>query len=130
MGQTARLIEPCTSTTSSLPARVWRVSMFCVTTARTWPPRSSAASARWPSFGSASSSAWMRPPYQRQTRSGSRRKASIEATSKGSTSAQSPVADLKSGIPLSVLMPAPVSTTHEPWSTINAASASADTVRV
>ena len=56
----------------------------------------------------------MRGPYQRQTRSGSRRNASIEATSNGSTSAQSPAAERKSGMPLSVLIPAPVRTTAGP----------------
>ena len=53
----------------------------------------------------------IRGPYQRQTRSGSRRNASIEATSNGSTSVQIPLAERKSGIPLSVDIPAPVSTT-------------------
>ena len=49
-------IDPCTSTTSSLPARLWSVSMFCVTTAWTRPLRSSSASARCAAFGSASRS--------------------------------------------------------------------------
>ena len=39
-------------------------------------------------------------------------KAWIEATSSGSTSAQIPVGERKSGMPLSVEMPAPVSTTQ------------------
>ena len=64
----------------------------------------------------------MRGPYQRQTRSGSRRKASIEATSIESTSAHSPLDERKSGMPLSVLIPAPVSTTAGPRSRISAAS--------
>ena len=46
-------IEPCTSITSSLPARSCRRSMFCVITARTSPRRSSSASARCAAFGSA-----------------------------------------------------------------------------
>ena len=63
-----RRIEPCTSTTSLLPARVCSRSMFCVTTARTWPARSSAASATCPAFGSAARRPPIRGPYQRQTR--------------------------------------------------------------
>ena len=64
----------------------------------------------------------MRGPYQRQTRSGSRRNASIDATSNGSTSAQMPGAERKSGIPLSVLIPAPVRTTAGPRSRTSEAS--------
>jgi hypothetical protein len=36
----------------------------------------------------------------------------MDATSNGSTSAQIPVGERKSGIPLSVEIPAPVRTTH------------------
>jgi hypothetical protein len=60
------------------------------------------------------------------TLAGSRRKASIVAYSIGSYRAQMPVGDRKSGIPLSVETPAPVSTTHGCDSTINAARRSAD----
>ena len=48
LGHTAERIEPCTSTTSRLPARECSVSMFWVTTARTSPRRSSSASAWCP----------------------------------------------------------------------------------
>src|SRR6185312_4057160 len=47
-----------------------------------------------------------------QTFSGSARKARSDAYSIGSTSAQIPVGERKSGIPLSVETPAPVRTTH------------------
>ena len=55
-GQSAERIEPCTSTTSLLPARVCSRSMFWVTTASTRPACSSAASVTWAEFGSAASS--------------------------------------------------------------------------
>ena len=53
----------------------------------------------------------------------------MEATSNGSTSAQMPDADRKSGIPLSVLMPAPVRTTAGPRSRMRAVSSSAVPMR-
>ena len=79
--QSKRRIEPCSSTTSELPARWWSASMFCVATVCTYPSRSSSASARWPGFGTAEASIVTRGPYQLHTRRGSLRKASIEATS-------------------------------------------------
>jgi hypothetical protein len=51
--QPALRIDPCTSIASREPARSCSVSMFCVTTARTRPARSSAAIARCAAFGSA-----------------------------------------------------------------------------
>ena len=55
--------------------------------------------------------------------------ATIDATSRGSTSAQIPVGERKSGIPLSVETPAPVRTTHGWRSCRSAANAAADTRR-
>ena len=51
----------------------------------------------------------------------------MEATSNGSTVAQMPVSERKSGIPDSVDTPAPVSTTHGCRSRMSAASAATDT---
>ena len=48
----------------------------------------------------------------------------MEATSIGSTCAQIPVGERKSGIPDSVLIPAPVSTTHGCRSRTSSASSS------
>jgi hypothetical protein len=53
----------------------------------------------------------------------------MDATSKGSTFAQIPVGDRKSGIPLSLDTPAPVRTTHGLRSPRSAANAAADTRR-
>ena len=50
-----RSTEPCSSYTRLLPAFWCRPSMFCVTTARSLPARSSAASLRCAAFGCASS---------------------------------------------------------------------------
>ncbi len=85
--------------------------MFWVTTAFTMPRRSSSATAWWAGFGSTAESRSMRGRWKLQKRSGSARKVLIEATSIGSYFSQRPPAERKSGIPLSVEMPAPVSTT-------------------
>ena len=53
----------------------------------------------------------MRGRWKLQKRSGSLRKVLSEATSIGSYLSQSPPAERKSGMPLSVEMPAPVRTT-------------------
>ena len=85
--------------------------MFWVTTARTMPRRSSSATAWWAGLGSTAASMSMRGRWKLQKRSGSARKVLIEATSIGSNFSQRPPAERKSGMPLSVEMPAPVSTT-------------------
>ncbi len=106
--QSTPRIDPCTSTTSALPGPcVQRVDVLRddgadVARALERGERQ-VAGVRLGGEEPVGSAA----PYQRQTRSGSRRNASIDATSNGSTSAQIPLAERKSGIPLSVLIPAP-----------------------
>ena len=110
-GTRPRSSAPCTSI-GSLPAFACRRSMFWVTTARTMPRRSSSATARWAGLGSTSGE-----------QVDARAVEAPEALGLAEEGAQR--ADLhrvvplperlrrerKSGMPLSVEMPAPVSTT-------------------
>jgi hypothetical protein len=63
-----------------------------------------------PALGAAVAMSARRSAYQRQTRTGSRRKAWGVATSSGRSPCQSPWASRNVGSPLSADMPAPVST--------------------
>ena len=109
--QTRRRIEPCTSTTSRLPPRSCSVSMFCVTTACTSPRRSSSASARCAAFGSRSRARRARrveAPDARRIAPERLDRRHLERIDVG----PDPGRERKSGIPLSVETPAPVSTTQ------------------
>src|SRR5215472_11975347 len=85
--------------------------MFWVITAATLPRRTSSATARWPRFGRASRKVSSIAKRRRQVS----RRASSEARksekSIGAIRVQIPPGLRKSGIPDSVLMPAPVNTT-------------------
>ena len=85
--------------------------MFCVMTAATLPRRTRLATARWPRFGWA---ARMTGSLSNLRRQASRRMSSERMKSEKSMGAmrvQMPPGLRKSGMPDSVLMPAPVKTT-------------------
>ena len=84
-------IEPCTSTSSRVPAAACRPSMFCVSTAARRPAaraRRGRGGRRWAACRAGSRSARRRTP---RSATGSRRKARMCATSIGSTFAHRPV---------------------------------------
>src|SRR5215472_2332430 len=96
---------------SAIPEAWWRPSIFCVITAAALPRRTSSATARWPRFGAATRKVSSISKRRRQVS----RRASSEARksekSIGAIRVQMPPGLRKSGIPDSVLMPAPVNTT-------------------
>ena len=85
--------------------------MFWVISSFTMPRRSSSATARCAGFGWMLSTAEKRGRWKLQKRSGLETKVDSEPTSIGSTFSQIPPGERKSGMPLSVETPAPVSTT-------------------
>jgi hypothetical protein len=97
-------------------------SIFWVITAAALPRRTSSATARWPRLGAAapnvSSIAKRRRQVSRRASSESRK----SAKSIGAMRVQMPPGLRKSGIPDSVLMPAPVKTTARRARAINLAS--------
>src|SRR5215469_140634 len=96
---------------SAMPEAWCRPSIFCVITTPTLPRLTSSATARWPRLGRASRNASSIAKRRRQVS----RRASSEARksekSIGAIRVQMPPGLRKSGIPDSVLMPAPVKTT-------------------
>src|SRR5271165_6912887 len=96
---------------SGMPEAWCRPSMFCVMTAAAVPRRTSSATARWPRFGVAarkvSSIAKRRRQVSRRASSETRK----SEKSIGAMRVQIPPGLRKSGIPDSVLIPAPVNTT-------------------
>src|SRR5215469_10893910 len=96
---------------SAMPEAWCRPSIFCVITTPTLPRLTSSATARWPRLGRASRNASSIAKRRRQVS----RRASSEARksekSIGAIRVQMPPGLRKSGIPDSVLMPAPVNTT-------------------
>ena len=99
-----------------LPARAWRPSTFWVT--RVWrrPPASRGTRAWWPSLGSTPSHIppWARTSHRARRTSGSVTKTRMsEAFSASGLRVHTPFGPRKSGMPLSVEMPAPVSTVTE-----------------
>ena len=104
---------PCSSITraASWPAVRCSPSMFCVTTAVNWPRRSSSTSARWAPFGlAAATTGYVCIPRRQVSRraSASARKSAYWI---GWFLSQTPPGLRKSGIPDSVLIPAPVNAT-------------------
>src|SRR5262252_6503393 len=96
---------------SAMPEAWCRPSIFCVITAAALPRRTSSATLRWPRFGAAapnvSSIAKRRRQVSRRVSSEARK----SEKSIGAMRVQIPPGLRKSGIPDSVLMPAPVNTT-------------------
>ncbi len=109
--------------TRLLPASWCRLSTFCVMTAVIFPARSSSASAMWPGFGPHPANCSPNSRQSFQTFAGLSTNASIVAYSSGGYFAQIPFALRKSGMPLSVDIPAPVEAiTQRPSRRIRAAS--------
>ena len=112
---------PCTST-AWLPAAWCRPSMFCVTTPAMNPPSSSRARAVCAGLGRmlapTSGSA-----QHCHTRAGSRASMSTWPSTIGSRRSHMPPGERKSGRPLAVETPAPVSTSTGAWRSRNCASA-------
>src|SRR5215469_18463796 len=96
---------------SAMPEAWCRPSIFCVITAAALPRRTSSATLRWPRFGAATRKVSSIAKRRRQVS----RRASSEARksekSIGAIRVQIPPGLRKSGIPDSVLIPAPVNTT-------------------
>lgn len=125
---------PCTSTTHSadVPAAGWSPSTFCVTSFCSFLLSSRCSSARWPAFGCGTrpsermetimrqnhfsqigpeSQHVANPPNAFRAPSGLTKTEMSDASSAPGFFVQSPSGPRKSGIPESVLTPAPVSTT-------------------
>ncbi len=127
----AERIEPCTSTTSRLPARECSVSMFCVTTACTRPRRSSSASATCAAFGCGVEQDV--DPLRGRSSTRARDRGGRPGSRRPRTGRPRPRFPMPSGSPgcrSPSRCPAPVSTTHGCRSRMSAASAAADTRRI
>src|ERR1043165_674505 len=105
--QRTRKWLPCSSTTSSEPARACSASTFCVTTTAS----ESAATARCAAFGSAARTRPRRISYHSHTMAGSRANASGVASSSARKLRHNPPSPRNVGMPLSAETPAPVKTT-------------------
>ena len=86
-------------------------AVFWVMTAARWPRRCSSAIVRWPSLGCALLQRWYMRTPRSQARTRAARSAMKSWYSTGVSVFQTPCGPRKSGIPLSVLMPAPVKAT-------------------
>lgn len=100
--------------------------MFCVMTVSTLPRRTSAATARWPRLGRAARNT---PSLSKRRRHDSMRASSESrklSKSMGTCFVHRPPGLRKSGMPDSVLMPAPVKTTARRALAMRRASAASD----